>query len=252
MKLKNLASFGPAVLFLAGLCILWEVLAHFFQVSERVLPAPSAIANALLIHWSEILPHLMQTVWEVMFGLTIATVLGVGIALFLDRSDFVRKTVYPLLITSQTIPLIALAPLLLLWFGFGIFPKVIMVTLYCFFPIAIATVGGLAQTERDLLQLLLSMDATYWQTLRYVRIPSALPSFFSGLKIAATYSVSGAIVGEYVGAYQGLGIYMQTMAHSYATVLVFAAIAVTVILSLFLFGLVVLLERLFLPWQKAS
>jgi ABC-type nitrate/sulfonate/bicarbonate transport system permease component len=163
-----------------------------------------------------------------------------------------RRAVYPLLITSQTVPIIALAPLLLIWIGYDIRPKLIVVTLYCFFPIAVATVDGLASAEPELIKLLHSMRATRWQILRLVRLPGAMPAFFSGLRIAAAYSVIGAIFGEYVGAEKGLGIYMQKAANSFATINVFAAILVTTILSLLLFGLVSLIERIALPWYQGS
>ncbi len=155
-------------------------------------------------------------------------------------------------ITSQTIPIIALAPLLLIWFGFDIGPKIIVVTLYCFFPIAVACADGLAGAEPEMLNLLKSMNASRWQILWLVRLPQAMPAFFSGLRIAATYSVTGAIVGEFVGAYQGLGIYMQREANSFGTVQVFAAILVTAALSLLLFGLVSLIERIALPWYHGA
>jgi ABC-type nitrate/sulfonate/bicarbonate transport system permease component len=163
-----------------------------------------------------------------------------------------RRAIYPLLITSQTIPIIALAPLLLIWFGYNIGPKVLVVALYCFFPIAVACADGLAAAEPELIKLLRSMRATRWQILWLVRLPGAMPSFFSGLRIAATYSVTGAIFGEYVGAEKGLGIYMKLEANSFATIQVFAAILVTAVLSLLLFGLVSLIERIALPWYHGA
>src|SRR5204863_8221789 len=138
----------------------------------------------------------------------------------------------------QTIPMIALAPLMLIWFGFSLEPKVIVVTLYCFFPIAVACADGLLGTDPDLIRLMRSMRASRWQILWLVRLPGAMPSFFSGLRIAATYSVTGAIFGEYVGAEKGLGIYMKLEANSFATIQVFGAILVTAILSPLLCGLV--------------
>ncbi|MDP3941102.1 MAG: ABC transporter permease [bacterium] len=252
MNLKKFASFGPAFIVLLCLFLLWQITGQVSGVSSRVLPLPLQIVTALVTNWSDLSPHVLQTFVETVIGLFLAIILGSGIALLLDLSKPIRRALYPLLVSSQTIPLIALAPLLLLWFGFGIFPKVVMVVLYCFFPIAVAMAGGLAQADTELGDLLKSMKATYWQSLRYVRIPGALPSFFAGLKIAATYSVSGAIVGEYVGAYQGLGVYMQTMAHSYATANVFAAIVVTAMLSLVLFSVVSLLEKVFSMYSEAN
>lgn len=249
MKSNRILLFGPAFFVFTTFFMFWQIGGQISGVNERVLPLPLNIIAALVQNWPELSVHVLQTFFETVIGLLLAIFFGVGVALLLDLSKSIRNALYPLLVSSQTIPLIALAPLLLLWFGFGLFPKVVMVVLYCFFPIAIATAGGLAQTDMDFQDLLKSMKATYWQSLRFVRIPSAMPSFFSGLKIAATYSVSGAIVGEYVGAYQGLGMYMQTMAHSYATANVFAAIIVTALLSLLLFWLVSFLEKIFVYWQ---
>jgi ABC-type nitrate/sulfonate/bicarbonate transport system permease component len=231
---------------------LWELYVHADNVSVHVLPSPIAIIQALFNNWSIIYDNTLQTLLETVLGLTLAALLGLLLAIMLDISSWVRRAVYPLLITSQTIPIIALAPLLLIWIGYDIRPKLIVVTLYCFFPIAVATVDGMASAEPELIKLLHSMRATRWQILHLVRLPGAMPAFFSGLRIAAAYSVIGAIFGEYVGAEKGLGIYMQKAANSFATIDVFAAILVTTILSLLLFGFVSLIERIALPWYHGS
>ncbi len=246
------AGYGPAILFSLALLLLWELYVRAGQISPSVLPTPISVLQATWNNWDSISVNAMQTLVETVIGLAIATLLGVVLAALLNMSQWIRSALYPLLITSQTIPMLALAPLLLIWLGYGLEPKVIVVVLYCFFPIAVACADGLLGTDPDLLRLMKSMKASRWQTFWLVQLPSALPSFFSGLRIAATYSVTGAIVGEYVGAYQGLGIYMQNMAHSFAIARVFAAILVTTILSLFLFGFVVLIEHIALPWYHRS
>ncbi|MEK7494987.1 MAG: ABC transporter permease [Patescibacteria group bacterium] len=227
------------------LLIFWEIYVRIGFINVRILPPPSHIFEALFSHWNNLLPHVLQTFLETVIGFLLATVLGFVTAIFLDISSKINKTIYPLLIISQTVPIIALAPLLLLWFGFGILPKIIIVVLYCFFPIAIAGAGGLFQTKKQFMKLLMSMDATYWQGLVLVRLPSSLPSFFSGLKIAATYSVAGAIVGEFVGAYQGLGVYMQQAANSYSISLIFASIFLTIILSFIILKTVMIIESFY-------
>ena len=252
MTLRGLAGYGPALVLTLALLALWELYVRADHVSVQLLPSPTAIVQALFNNWSIIYDNTLQTLLETVLGLTLAAVLGLLLAITLDISSWVRRAVYPVLITSQTIPIIALAPLLLIWIGYDIRPKLIVVTLYCFFPIAVATVDGLASAEPELIKLLHSMRATRWQILRLVRLPGAMPAFFSGLRIAAAYSVIGAIFGEYVGAEKGLGIYMQKAANSFATINVFAAILVTTILSLLLFGLVSLIERLALPWYHGS
>jgi ABC-type nitrate/sulfonate/bicarbonate transport system permease component len=247
VKRRVFESLGPALGLALALSLAWELLVRVTHVSDRILPAPTAIAAALVGHWDVLANHTFQTVLEAVIGLAVSVVLGVVTAIILDSSATVRRAVYPLLVTSQTIPIIALAPLLLIWLGFGLLPKVIIVILYCFFPIAIATASGFAGIAREQLDLFRSLRATYWQTLTQLKIPATLPSFFAGLKIAVTYSVIAAIIGEYVGAYQGLGVFIQTSANSHAVPLVFAAIFVTAAVSMLLFALVMLAEHLLIP-----
>jgi ABC-type nitrate/sulfonate/bicarbonate transport system permease component len=252
MKLHRLAGYGPAFVLALTLLVLWELYVRAGQMSAQVLPAPTTIVQALIDNWGVIYDNTIQTLLETVLGMGIAIVLGLLLAIMLDISGWLRRAIYPLLVTSQTIPIIALAPLLLIWIGYDMRPKLIVVALYCFFPIAIACADGLASAEPELLNLLRSMRASRWQILWLVRLPGAMPAFFSGLRIAATYSVIGAIFGEYVGAEKGLGIYMQRAANSFATVQVFAAILVTAVLSLLLFGLVSVIERIALPWYHGS
>jgi ABC-type nitrate/sulfonate/bicarbonate transport system permease component len=252
MKLRWIAGYGPAFVLAVALLAFWELYVRSGQISPAVLPTPTGIVQALIDNWDIISVHTLQTLLETVLGMAAATLLGLLLATLLDISLWTRRAIYPLLVTSQTIPMIALAPLLLIWFGLDLGPKVIVVTLYCFFPIAVACADGLASADPELMKLLRSMRASRWQALWLVRLPGAMPSFFSGLRIAATYSVTGAIFGEYVGAFQGLGIYMKTSANSHVIVLVFAAILVTAVLSLLLFGLVSLIERIALPWYHSA
>ena len=252
MKLRWFANYGPAVVLTVALLAIWELAVRTNLSLAQFLPAPDTIARALADNWDVIYDNAIPTLLETALGLLAATALGLLLAMLLDLSVWSRRAIYPLLIVSQTIPIIALAPLMLIWFGFTITPKVIIVLLYCFFPIAVATADGLSSAEPDLLKLLRSMGASRWQTLWLVRLPGALPAFFSGLRIAATYSVTGAIAGEFVGAEKGLGIYMITSTNSHAFPVVFATIAVTAVLSLILFALVNVIERLALPWYHAS
>lgn len=248
MTLRRLANYGPAIVLVFVLLACWEIYVRSGLISSLVLPMPTAIVQALFDNWDVLAGHTTQTLIETVLGLAIAVVLGVLLAVLIDLSAWLRKALYPLLIISQTIPIIALAPLLLFWFGFDIGPKILVVVLYCFFPVTVACVDGLLGTDRELLRLMQSMRASRWQILWLVRLPGALPSFFSGVRIAATYSVTAAIFGEYVGAYQGLGIFMETSANAHAIPLVFAAIVITALLSLVLFLFVSLLEQLALPW----
>lgn len=243
---KKIASYVPATLVFILLIFLWQEIVGFLHINARILPSPLAIFTSIISHWEIIVNHSVQTLLEAVIGLVIAIILGWIIALGIDSSNALKKMIYPLLVVSQTIPMIALAPLLLLWFGFDILPKVIVVVLYCFFPIVISIADGFFHTNEDFLRLFQSMGATKWQQYLLLKIPSSMPYFFSGLKIAATYAVAGAIVGEYVGAEKGLGIFMQLAANSYNVALVFAGIAVTAMLSLLLVLIVLMAEKTFL------
>jgi ABC-type nitrate/sulfonate/bicarbonate transport system permease component len=185
-------------------------------------------------------------------GLALALLTGVALAAALDLSSWLRRALYPLLVISQTIPILALAPLLIIWFGFGIIPKVFIVALVCFFPIAVNTADGLSGADPELLSLLRAMGASRSQLWTKVRLPASLPYFFSGLRVAATYSVIGAVIGEWVGASQGLGIYMLRSANAFKTPQVFSTIAISSLISLTLFMMVFLVERMLLPWYHSA
>ncbi len=247
--MKIIDKIFPTLLVSVVFFAAWEIVARIGIVDNSFFPQPTDSLIALVENWDVIIRHAQQTLLETVMGMLIAIVLGIGVAIVLDMSSWIRRAVYPLLIASQTVPMIALAPLFLVWFGFGILPKVLIVVLGCFFPIAIATLDGFASVDRSYMNLLKSMNVTHWQALRYVKLPGSMPEFFSGLKIAATYSVTSAVVGEFVGAREGLGIYMQTVAHSYVISLVFSVIIVISMLSLLLFSLVLILERIFIPWK---
>lgn len=250
--IKTAGPLAIAVLMPLLLLLIWQACVQWFLIPQWLLPAPLDIAATLVENWQLMLPHLGQTLLEVVTGLSIAVVAGVACAALLDYSSIVRRTLYPLLIISQTFPVIVLAPLLVIWFGFGLLPKVIVVALFCFFPIAMNTADGFASANDDITQLFHSMNASWWNIWSKVRFPSALPAFFSGLKIAASYSVIATVVGEWVGAEQGLGIYLLRTSASYQTVQVFAVIVVISLLSLLVFSCIVLLERISIPWHVSK
>ncbi len=254
--LRILKELLPPVLALAGLLAVWEayvdVVLAGVSGGVRLLPAPSQIVRALLTNTALLAPHTWQTLIETLIGFAAALVVGFGFAIIIDLSPLLRRAIYPLLVVSQTIPLLALAPLLVLWFGFGLLPKVLVVALVCFFPIVVAGADGFRATDPELIKLFRTFGAGPWTIFRQVRLPGALPALFSGLRIAITYSVTGAVWGEYVGAEYGLGIFMQRAQHSYQVALVFAAIIVIAALSISLFLLTSLVERLVIPWYFAG
>jgi ABC-type nitrate/sulfonate/bicarbonate transport system permease component len=242
----------PPLLVVGALLVAWEVYCRLAGVSPVVLPAPSRILEQLWMFRGDAVRHALPTLMETATGLGVSIVVSVGVAVLMDRFATVRRALEPLLVASQTVPVVAIAPLLVLWFGFGLAPKVLIVVLVTFFPVTIALLDGFAAASGEATDLLHSVGASRGQVFRKLRWPAALPSFFTGLRIAATYGVIGAVFGEYVGAYEGLGIWMQLSQNAFRTDLVFAAILLAATLSVALFGLVVVVERLAIPWYRAS
>jgi ABC-type nitrate/sulfonate/bicarbonate transport system permease component len=238
----------PTIALVAGLLLAWEAYVRLAGVEPVVLPAPTRILGALWEYRDDAVRHALPTLLETVAGFALAVVLAIVAAVLMDRTPVVRRAVEPLLVTSQTIPIVALAPLFLLWFGFGLVPKVLIVVLVTFFPIVVSLLDGFRTAALDATDLLRSYGATDWQAFRKLRWPSALPAFFTGLRISVVYAVIGAVFGEYVGAREGLGIWMQLSQNSFRTDLVFAAIVVTSAISLVLYWGVGLLRRFVIPW----
>jgi ABC-type nitrate/sulfonate/bicarbonate transport system permease component len=243
---------GPALVLVTVIVVGWELGCRFLAVDPLTLPAPSRIVNALWDARTVAVGHALTTLGETVVGFSVSVVFAVVAALTMDSMGSVRRAVYPLLVASQTVPIVAVAPLLVLWFGIGLLPKVVVVVLVTFFPIAVALLDGLASADRDAMDLLESMGASHRQQLLKLRLPGALPSFFTGLRISVTYAVIGAIFGEAVGAIDGLGIWIVLSKNLFRTDLVFAAILVTAALTLGLWLLVGVVERLVIPWHRAG
>ena len=230
--------------------VLWEAVGFFRWLPAYILPPPSRVVQALVNDAGLLMRHGSVTLMEAALGFSIAVISGGMLALWLDHSSLVRRIVYPYLITSQTVPIVTLAPLFAMWFGFGYLPKVLIVILVCFFPITISLLEGLASVDKELIDLMRSMGATPWQRYRWVKIPAALPSFFAGLKISGTYSIMGAVIGEWIGGSMGLGVYMLRVRQSFATDRVFSVIVVIVLLSIFVLKAIQWAERRAMPWMR--
>ncbi len=225
------------------LIILWEILTILYQVPIYVLPRPSQIGAALFTDWHNLFKHSLTTLLEAVIGLILAAILAFFIAILMDLSKGLKLAFYPHLVVSQTIPVLVLGPIFTIWFGFGITPKIMMVILMCFFPIIVAFVDGLAQVDIKKITLLETYGASKKQIYTTLKFPEAMPSFFSGLKIAATYCVSGAIVGEWLSASSGLGYYMIRAKNSFLLDKVFASIICIILLSLALNAIVSLIQK---------
>lgn len=239
----------PLLLILA-LLVTWEITVTLRDTPRWMLPPPSAIARSFQTDWRMLLEHTQVTLLEVLLGFGLALVAGIATGVTIDSSVIMRRALYPLIIASQTIPMVALAPLMLVWFGYGLLPKILITALIGFFPIAVNTVDGLRSADRDTLALLRSMGASAGQRFRLVRVPSALPLVFSGARIAITFCVIGAVFGELVGASQGLGYLMERSAAQFQTARVFACIVILAAMGIGLFSIVAAIERLVLPWRR--
>ncbi len=228
----------------------WELLVRLRDIPEYRLPAPSVIAATFVEKFPLLMRHAGVTVAESLAGFALGVALAVVVALAMSMARPVKQTLYPFLIISQTVPLVVIAPLLAIWFGFGFVPKVIMAVVVVFFPVAVSLAEGLESYDVELAELMHTMKASRWQVYRLVRMPAALPSFFAGMKIAAAYCVMGAVISEWTGATMGLGIYLSRAMSSFETAALFANIVLIVILSLALFGAVSFAERKALPWVR--
>ncbi|MGZ8596328.1 MAG: ABC transporter permease [Actinomycetota bacterium] len=241
--------YGLAALFTIALILLWEAIVRGFDVPEYLFPAPSQVAIALRDDWSTILaPAMWVSLREVLIGFAIAAVAGVGLAIVLHMFGPLRRAVYPLLIGSQTIPIVVLAPILVIVLGYGIMPKLVIVALICFFPIVVNGLDGLRSVDDDFIHMMKTLDANRWAIFKRIEFPGALPAIFSGMRIAATFAAIGAVFGEWAGASAGLGYVMLQATPNLQTARIFAAILILTLIALALFALVSLLERTFVPW----
>ncbi len=229
--------------------LIWELSVWLFDISLYVLPAPSMIISAILENGSLLWMHSLVTLQEALLGLFLAVLFAVLIAILMDLSKPFRLSVFPHLVVTQTVPIMILGPLFAIWLGFGMAPKVVMVVFMCFFPIAIAFADALAQVDVNQINLLKSFGANKWQIYRYVKIPAAMGALISGTKVAATYCMGGAIVGEWLSASAGLGYYMIRLKNGYMLDQVFACVVVIILWSLLLHLALSGLERLVFPYR---
>ena len=240
------------VLFGMVFIVLWQVLSSSGIVPPYMLPGPIQIVLAGVKDMPLLAVHLLQTLKEAAAGLSLALIFSFMLAILMDLNRFIKETITPILTLTQTMPVIALAPLLILWMGYGSAPKIALVFLTCFFPITVGLLGAFAQADNDQLKLLKSMGAKRIQLYRYIKFPQSLPAFFSALRISASYSIIGAVIAEWLGGEAGLGVYMIRVRKSYSFDRMFAAIILVSLLSLALIKTVELIERLAMPWKNVQ
>lgn len=234
---------------IAVLLAVWQFVSAAGWVPKFMLPSPLDVCAAFVGDFGQLMAHAGTTLGEAFLGLFIAIVLAFAMAFFMDRFKFLYKSVYPLMVISQTVPAVAIAPLLVLWMGYGMSPKVTLVVVVCFFPITVGLLDGYRSVDRDTLNLLRAMGASRGQIFRFLKLPSSLSHFFAGLRISVSYSIVGAVISEWLGGYNGLGVYMTRVKKSYAFDKMFAVIFLVSILSLVLMRLVSLLEKRVMPYR---
>ena len=240
-----------AIITVAIFLLLWQLIVSVFDMPAFILPAPAQVARRFLRSLSDgtLFRHTAATLYEILLGLSAGILTAIVLGYFLSRSTLLQNILQPFLVASQAIPTVAIAPLLVIWFGPGILSKVLICALIVFFPVLVNTIVGFRSVPDNLRDLMRSMHASRWQTLRLLELPAALPVLLGGLRIGATLSVIGAVVGELVGADRGLGFLINVGRGQYDTALVFVGVFTLVVVALALYGSVLGLEKYFLRWK---
>lgn len=246
---RSLREQLPALCAVGALLLFWQLLCLSGLIPAYMLPSPGQVLLALVEDRALLWGHAVITLQESLIGLALGVALGVAFAALMDSFTLLRRAVYPVLVMTQTIPSVAIAPLLVLWFGYEMTPKVILVVLATFFPVTVGVLEGFTGVDRDAVALLRSMGADRRQIFRYLKAPAALPQFFSGLRIAAAYAVVGSVISEWLGGFGGLGVYMTRVKKAFAFDRMFAVIFLISALSLLLMRLVDALERACMPYR---
>jgi ABC-type nitrate/sulfonate/bicarbonate transport system permease component len=249
-KLQNTTNYIWSVSAIAVILILWQTVCSVGLVDEFLLPSPVQVVKAFVEEFPLLMEHSFVTLAEALFGLVLGILLGFLVAVFMDQFEPLYKACYPLMILSQTIPTVAIAPLLVLWFGYEMAPKVILIVITTFFPIAVGLLNGFKSADRDSINLLRAMGAGRWQIFKIVKLPGALSQFFAGLRISASYAVVGAVISEWLGGFSGLGVYMTRVKKAFAFDKMFAVILLISLISLLLMKGVDLLQKKCMPWEK--
>jgi NitT/TauT family transport system permease protein len=243
---------GPVLAIFAVVFALWEAGVRLLGVPDYVLPSPSVIVAKIIVSWQLLLANAFVTLQEILIGFGMSVVIAIPLAVAVVYSRIFERVAFPFMVSLQTIPKVALAPILVMWLGYGIMPKVMVAFLISFFPIVINSVIGMRSAEKEMIYLVQSMGAGELTTFLKIRLPKALPSIFGGLKVGMGQAVVGATVGEFIAAEQGLG-YLQLISQvRLDTPLLFAAVVVLSLLGVLLFNVVAWIERIALPWSKVA
>ena len=249
---RRLEEIGFPILFFVTILATWEIFVMIFAIPEYLLPKPTKIISEIILNFNSLLRHTIITMIEVFFGFLIGNVLGFLGAVIFAHSKTIEKGLYPYAIALKTTPILAIAPLLVLWFGTGMISKIVAAAVVCFFPILVNTVKGLKNIDDEYLDLLRSFSASKYQIFTKLRLPNSLPYIFSALKISTGLAVVGAIVGEFVGAKEGIGFVILISTYHLETATMFAAIIMSALGGILFFYLINLIERKIIFWQKTK
>ena len=251
-KLQNITGNLWAGAAIAGLLVIWQLATDLKLVEGYMLPSPVSVVKAFIAEFPLLMENTAVTLGEAFLGLLFGVALGFVMAVLMDRFERVYQAFYPLMVLTQTIPAVAIAPLLVLWFGYEMAPKVILIVITTFFPIAVGLLDGFRSADRDAVNLLRSMGAGRFQIFCYIKFPGALGRFFSGLRISASYAVVGAVISEWLGGFSGLGVYMTRVKKAYSFDKMFAVIFLISAISLVLMWGVDLLQKRCMPWERGE
>lgn len=242
----------PSVAAVAALLLIWQLVCSLELIPSFMLPSPLEVMQAFVSEFPLLLENSVITLQEAFSGLILGVSVGFAVAVLMDTFAFLYKAFYPLLIITQTIPSVAIAPLLVLWFGYEMTPKIVLIVISTFFPVTVGLLDGFRSADKDAIGLLRSMGANRIKVFRYIKFPSALPQLFSGLRIAAAYSVVGAVISEWLGGFGGLGVYMTRVKKAFAFDKMFAVIFLISAISLALMALVGFAEKKCMPYRNLN
>lgn len=251
-KLQNIKNKIWSVSAIAVVLLLWQAVSTFEIVDSFMLPSPIQVVDAFIGEFSVLMEHSIITLTEAFLGLGVGVLLGFVMAVLMGQFQALYKACYPLIILTQTIPTVAIAPLLVLWFGYEMTPKVILIVITTFFPITVGLLNGFQSVDRDSISLLRAMGAGRWQIFYYSKLPGAMSQFFAGLRISASYAVVGAVISEWLGGFGGLGVYMTRVKKAFSFDKMFAVIFLISIISLLLMKGVELLKKRCMPWENGN
>lgn len=249
-KSLNITNKIWSVSAIAVILVAWQLICSFGLVESFLLPSPVQVVKTLINEFPALAGHAAVTLSEALIGLLIGILLGFGVAVLMDHYEALYKAFYPLIVLTQTVPTVAVAPLLVLWFGYGMLPKIVLIVVTTFFPIAVGLLNGFKSADKDAVDLMRAMGGSRMQVFRHIKLPGAVSQFFAGLRISTSYAVVGAVIAEWLGGWSGLGVYMTIVKKAYAFDKMFAVIIIISVMSLILMKGVDLLQKKCMPWER--